>query len=469
MALGASSPHVLNFSRYFFLDFPQTAMTALAFWALLKTRNYSNRQFSIILGITLALGIYTKWSILFFLAVPFIWFLLPNIIKSWKSAMTAVLPFLLLFFYYKRLFHFIMLNKDFTTAELFFNYYPVNFMLPGILVIAILLFVQWYGKKKWKLKEIKSISSVTNFSIMCVVTVFLTAPWLLWSAKSLNDKFFLDRQYIGFRIEKFVSYMDIFQKAFSYIHIFVFIGLIYIFILQFEKTKYKTGHMSFYSRILIPINLTFIFIFMSFLAGVAVRYILSFVIFAAVLGGWWVGWTKKAKVPITAVIVIICIVSLSGWIFIPESSDKLIEIHRFPKFGEPFKFYRYPLTGIYPDKTDYKLDMILDEINRLASNSHITIYLLQRGILPIEADYLEFLALKRNLKYKVWHIDNYNTDSKNALAKGKYYIISANETSFIDTAYKLIRSKHPGKDYYYRSFDINKNNYKAVVVIVQDS
>ncbi|MCD4785029.1 MAG: glycosyltransferase family 39 protein [Candidatus Eremiobacteraeota bacterium] len=467
MALGASSPHILNYSRYFFLDFPQTAMSALTFYMILKTREYSSRWLSIILGITLALGFYTKWSIMFFLAVPILWFILPQIIKSWKSAVAAVLSMGLLSFYASRLYHFINMDQEFTVGEIFLNYYLFNFILPGVLAIASLLLIERLGRKKWSRKETESVSSVINFLIMSVIFVFMTTPWMLWSTRGLHEKFLLDRGNLGFQIERLICHIGTFYKCFNYIQIFIALGLISIIVLQFVRTKHKAEHMSLYSRVLLPLNLIFIFIFMSFMGGASIRYILSFVIFAAALGGWWTGWLGKARIPVTTVIIILCLVSMTGWIFIPESSDRLTEIHPISDGGTYFKFYKYPLTGRYPDKTDYRPDRLLDEIYKVAGNTRISIYWVGRELQPIEASYIQFLAHKRNLGYNIKYLNN-NHDDGYSLTEGRYYIISSNNHRFINSAFERIRMNHPDSKLDYYVYDFKKKNYKVVVMIFSE-
>lgn len=467
MALGASSPHILNYSRYFFLDFPETAMTALAFYILLKTKGYSSRWFSILLGIIFTLGFYTKWSILFFLSVPIIWFILPQIIKSWKSTLVAIISTGLLSFYACRIYQFINLDQEFTVRQIFFNFYPLNFILPGMLIVGLLLVLERHGKKKWNEKELGSVSSVINFLIMSVTVVFLTTPYILWSSRGYHEKFLLDRGNLGFQMERLTTHIGTFHKSFNYVHVFILVGIILIIILQFVKTKHKAEHNSFYSRILLPLNLVFIFIYMSFMGGAAIRYILSFVIFTAALGGWWTGWIGKARIPVTTVIIILCLISIIGWIYIPESSDKLTEVHQLSDSGTYFKFYKYPLTGRYPDPTDYKTKEILDEVYKHAGSNHISVYWINRVVQPIDFSYMKFLAHQRNLRYdfKSFYIP---PEGEDPLRIGKYYIISSNNRNLINKEFKNIKENHLDMKLHYRVFEYENNDYIVIVMIFDD-
>ncbi len=69
-ALVSFYPMVAGSSRSYLLDMPLAAMTALAAWALLATECFSRRWPSALLGLSLGLGLLTKWTFVVFLAFP---------------------------------------------------------------------------------------------------------------------------------------------------------------------------------------------------------------------------------------------------------------------------------------------------------------------------------------------------------------------------------------------------------------
>jgi hypothetical protein len=65
-------PIVYGLSRYYLLDVPLTAMTALAVWLLLRTERFSRLGASCWLGIVIGLGMLTKWTYPLYVAGPLI-------------------------------------------------------------------------------------------------------------------------------------------------------------------------------------------------------------------------------------------------------------------------------------------------------------------------------------------------------------------------------------------------------------
>lgn len=70
LSAAVSSSAVLEVSRRFYLDFPQTALTALAFLMLIKTDGFKNKKYSAFFGIALSLSFLAKWSTAFFIILP---------------------------------------------------------------------------------------------------------------------------------------------------------------------------------------------------------------------------------------------------------------------------------------------------------------------------------------------------------------------------------------------------------------
>ncbi|NDD29346.1 MAG: phospholipid carrier-dependent glycosyltransferase [Proteobacteria bacterium] len=56
------SPVVLDHARTYFLDLPSTAMLALSLCALLYSRGFSRRGWSLLFGVSMALGMLSKWT-----------------------------------------------------------------------------------------------------------------------------------------------------------------------------------------------------------------------------------------------------------------------------------------------------------------------------------------------------------------------------------------------------------------------
>jgi 4-amino-4-deoxy-L-arabinose transferase-like glycosyltransferase len=63
-------PVIFGLSREYLLDFALTAMVSLSIATLLKTEGFRIRNWSLICGLALGLGMLTKWSLTFFVAAP---------------------------------------------------------------------------------------------------------------------------------------------------------------------------------------------------------------------------------------------------------------------------------------------------------------------------------------------------------------------------------------------------------------
>lgn len=78
-------PVMLWLSRETMIDYWLTALVALSMWVLLKTREFSERTWSIAFGVAAGLGMLTKWTFVFFLILPAVWLARRN----WRNAAVA--------------------------------------------------------------------------------------------------------------------------------------------------------------------------------------------------------------------------------------------------------------------------------------------------------------------------------------------------------------------------------------------
>lgn len=59
-------PMIFGMSRYTYIEFSLTAMVALSFWLLLSSQGFSHRAYSLLFGLTVGLGLLTKWTYVLF-------------------------------------------------------------------------------------------------------------------------------------------------------------------------------------------------------------------------------------------------------------------------------------------------------------------------------------------------------------------------------------------------------------------
>ena len=69
----AMFPLIFGMTRQFYLDFPLTAMVTLAIYLLIRTENFTNNKYSYLFGLSLGLGMLTKWTFLIFITGPLLY------------------------------------------------------------------------------------------------------------------------------------------------------------------------------------------------------------------------------------------------------------------------------------------------------------------------------------------------------------------------------------------------------------
>ncbi|NIN70249.1 MAG: phospholipid carrier-dependent glycosyltransferase, partial [Anaerolineae bacterium] len=58
----SSLPMVFAMSRYTYIEFALTAMVALSIWLLLLSRGFTSKRYSLLFGLSVGLGLLTKWT-----------------------------------------------------------------------------------------------------------------------------------------------------------------------------------------------------------------------------------------------------------------------------------------------------------------------------------------------------------------------------------------------------------------------
>ncbi len=360
-ALAASAPQILIFSHMFFLDFPQAAMTALVFYLMLKTNNYRETGYSYLLGIILGLALLTKWSTVFFIYFPVIWFIIPALYKGWKNAISMIIPILISCFFIWRITAYFSLPGETKFENIWLMSYLLNILLPAAILLGASIFIQ----KKYidKNNEFPVRINVINFTRVCIISIAVFSPWLYYDVRPVLGKLFLDTVYFVRDTGWIAEFMLTFLKfSFNYAPILVLTGLIFLFVFR----------QNIFRNLVIPLNIIVIFITMLRFGYPYPRYILSFVIFMAVLGGWWVAKAGTIGKIATVIIVILSIISILGWVFFPQGgvlmeTDTIwggSEKETFDNEPEFEIMAIEPLTGQYPNRAVYDMNPILRELRK---------------------------------------------------------------------------------------------------------
>lgn len=349
MALAASSPRVLYFCRCYYLDFPQTALTALAFYLLLKCRSFTIRKTTILFGIVLALSFLVKWSTAFFLAIPVLWFFIPLPFRSKKTFLTTLVLLAPVIITLLGTAWFMFHITPGSMVNQWYLYYLLIVVIPGVLC----LFLTMLREKKLKQESeevFKENAPIINIAYMSVIFLVLALPWFFHAALPFMGKSLMDAA-AGRDFAYSTNYLMTFYKnLFSFAPILLSIGFVFIF----------TRKEDIYRRLSIPASLILGSLLMIRIGFPAERYILAFIIFAAALGGFWTARTWKFRSVLTGIIVLMSLLSIFWWMAPLETRIKHTE--KIEKTGiklnsgpvEPIIFNLYPVITYITPNVNYE-------------------------------------------------------------------------------------------------------------------
>lgn len=308
MALSAGSPHVLNYSRQYFSDFPQTATSALFLLFLLKSNFYRHRHSGIYSALFLSLALLTKWSAPFFILFPIIWLYLPNISLK-KPVLTVNL--------------FAISSVLLMTAGFFISFYKPEeihwascylllCLVPALAVLTACRFIEKaLEKNEGNESDAEKIRGCLNFVRMTALCIIIIGPWYLWACRMLKGQF--QANYGAYpEYYKNVELTVLFLKnCFSFAPILMAVGSIFIFL----------DRKNFHTLVLFPLALIISAFIMIKVNNQTERYILSLTIFACTMGGWWIGRAGRLRPYLAELAVIASVLSMLAWTYIPGDAD----------------------------------------------------------------------------------------------------------------------------------------------------
>lgn len=373
ISIAASSPLILNLSRRYMPEFPQTAVTALCFYLLLKSKGYKQRLPSIFLGIAMAASFMIKWSSAFFLFLPVLWFLIPNIFHSKKSILTfiaflvpASISGLGMMWFYKKIAPHTFLKP----MELLKFYIPI-ILIPAIIASVIMFFLDRKFKKMENYCS-SGVCSIINFAFSSVIFALLTSPWFFWAGRAISFKYEILMAEPRRLEENLRSLKYIFTDGFNFSIPLIIVGLVFLFI----------SRKDLFRRLVVPANILILAPAMYWVTYSDYRYLLSFEIFLAALAGFWVCETGRFKSFITAGIMAISIISMLAWSVIPGN------LPIFQPVG--------PLLVSFPPKQNlYNIAPAIDFLARSEGSSWKKMTIYEKKNPPFDNEYVQFEAFKR--------------------------------------------------------------------------
>ena len=342
MALGLGIPYLLYFGERYFLDLPGAAMSLLALYFLLKTDSFKNTKMSVIFGFVLALAQLTKWNCAVFIIPSLIVLLLWNCRKNIKAlgllVFSLMISMLLAFYYYRLGMSSLTAGND-TGKITVYNY--IHFLtVCSIMITGAIILLKRLSR------ENEVMRSAVNTVLAVFIGQFFTYPVYLFGIKAYFTHFMHQKEFVVQFNRTFqpISYFLAFTWNYPLALLLTLTGLIFIFI---KRDK-------FLDFILLLISLAAGYIFTAKSSPLDPRYYLAIYGITAVIGGYWVGWTKKAAIPITTVLLIYSTLPFTSYFF---NFPQLPELKRAPALVEKISLKSLlkpvPLKPTPPDKGDY--------------------------------------------------------------------------------------------------------------------
>jgi len=300
--LAGASPYVLKYSKLYFLDFPQAAMTALSLYLLLKTEGFRDRKYSLLFGLALAGALLTKWTTAFFISLPVLWFVVPLFSRNRR--------FLTVMKIFSPLAGFSILGTAwyFRQAQLgqpvseTVKFYALFILAPVILYVLIVQSLE----KKWKEKSVPTDDPafrMLNFSYVCSIIALIALPWYYWTAATLVRT---DMPLPG--VPGTLGHMiKIVTSSINFFPILVTAGIVVMVIKQKDR----------YLRRLFPAGLVFTFLIYYKIWLADFRYFPGFVIFTSAMATFWIIHLGRFRYLATAAVGITCLLSIFSGTLIP--------------------------------------------------------------------------------------------------------------------------------------------------------
>jgi len=175
LALG--NPRTLFWGKFFNLNFPEMALFSLLFYFLLRSRNFSQKNYSILFGLTLGVGLLTKY-VAVYLLIPLLWTLFSAIREDRRSGNRRLfwglsLPVLGIVTW---------LGFKWVYQEELFYFIKARFILLQILAVLLC------GLLIWKWHKTNETGRTQNFSLSLLTGALTALPWYLGTVNILIPK-----------------------------------------------------------------------------------------------------------------------------------------------------------------------------------------------------------------------------------------------------------------------------------------
>lgn len=358
-AIGISNHFVMYMSHMFVPELPQTAMTALALYALLKTERFTRKGNSYLFGIALALAMLTKWSSAFYLLFPIAILVGCYAFRSWKTFLISILPVIPLsvmaVIYLQEGMKLFQINPG-------GNAPPPSWAIPVfVAVISSMLVLSFLLEKKilnWVGEQNREHAACLLTGIRALLIALLVCGvWYVYSIQGVVAKLRFQRQevyqpmqprnepLILFSLKHYLASYTNFPLPY---YLFAIIGMLFAFLRKQKSLEF----IVLFSMILSGVPL------ISATAPPAIFYILTVFFVLSVFAGYWIEYAWKLKYPLLILILLISIFSLIYPVLNPKQKEALpLDLSLLDR--------NLALSDMTePDSYNYRIDEIIGDIQK---------------------------------------------------------------------------------------------------------
>ncbi len=314
MALGAASPPLLDFSVIYTLDYPQTAMTALCLYLLLRTDGFRRRRPTALLALAVAGALMVKWSAALFLVVPFLWCALPNLRRTprglaaaglWAGGVAALGLGLVLAW------SFSITPEVWTENHRWLLFYTAGCLAPAGALYGAAVWGARRGSSPGVPEDVAA-GAWFNMSRGTAVVAALAGPWYFWNMGELRYYLEINQDLVSSRTlsETVSGLAGLLSGAFSFAPVLIVTG---IALVALRGTRRSPWAMFVVTPLLVGAMLIQAAVREAELLPIDRRVWLSLYIFTAVVGGTWVGFTGRARPFLAAALMLGAVVSVVAW------------------------------------------------------------------------------------------------------------------------------------------------------------
>ncbi|MCD4786458.1 MAG: glycosyltransferase family 39 protein [Candidatus Eremiobacteraeota bacterium] len=339
-----SFPLIAYLSHKYYLDFATTSMVAISFFLLLKSDRFNNPGWTILFFVSIAVGMLVKWSVPFYVALPFavcFFYFLADLIKDGKNrilnlAFLVLIPVFVLLGYY--IIHGgVMGEQPFPLIKLAGIY--IRSLIPLLFLLFITLLMPFRVKK-------------VKYFIVGILVFFI----IIWHFYALNMPFVFEKLISG--ASAGVQEGDTYSiPEFIYLFTTGFQGIPFSFLLVIGLIFYFAKNDKTPERNLLVAGLLSGILILYLLPNRDSRYLLPLAIYTAPVCVFWITGIKLkwARYGILTLFIIISFLGFAGWLVYNPGTQRIMKYRGY-----------FPILALGPDREDWKLKYAVDRLVELS-------------------------------------------------------------------------------------------------------